>query len=407
VSRRAFIGTLAGGLLAIPVAAHAQPAAKVYRLGLLGGSPPNSPGGRVTWEGFFQGMRELGYVEGQNILVEGRFYGDHTERLPALAAELVRLNVDVIVAGAPPAPEAAQRATSTIPIVMANHSDPVGSGLAVSLAKPGKNVTGLSTLAPELVGKRLQLLKDAVPGISRVAVLWNSTVTTQALELREAEVAARSLKVQLQVLEARATGLIASLARPGGNITGITDPAAELSAKRLEFLKEAVPKASRIAVLWNADDRAMTLRYQEVERAARILRVTVRPLGVREPDDFNVAFSAMTRERPDALFLVTDALTILNRRRIIDFAATHRIPAMFEFGFLVRDGGLMSYGPDLDDNLRGAAVYVDRVLKGAKPSDLPVELPTRYYLLVNLKTAKALGLTIPQALLGRADEVIQ
>jgi ABC-type uncharacterized transport system substrate-binding protein len=207
--------------------------------------------------------------------------------------------------------------------------------------------------------------------------------------------------------DAVATGLIASLARSGGNVTGISDPAAEQSAKRLEFLKDAVPKASRIAVLWNAEDRAMTLRYREVERAARILRVTIQPLGVREPDDFDVAFSAMTRERPDALFLVTDALTTLNRKRILDFAATHRIPAMYEFGFLVKDGGLMSYGPDQGETLRRVAVYVDRILKGTKPADLPVEQPTRYYLLINLKTAKALGLMIPQQLLLRADEVIQ
>jgi putative ABC transport system substrate-binding protein len=175
----------------------------------------------------------------------------------------------------------------------------------------------------------------------------------------------------------------------------------------LEFLKEAVPKATRIAVLWNADDRGMTLRYRQVERAAPLLHITIQPLGVREPDDFDVAFSAMTLKRPDALFLVTDALTNLNRKRVIDFAAAHRIPAMYEFGFLVHDGGLMSYGPNQDDNFRRAAVYVDRIFKGAKPSSLPVERPSRYYLLINLKTAKALGLTIPPSLLGRADEVIQ
>jgi putative ABC transport system substrate-binding protein len=207
--------------------------------------------------------------------------------------------------------------------------------------------------------------------------------------------------------DAVGTGLIASLARPGGNVTGITDQAVELSAKRLEFLKEAVPRASRIAVLWNADDRAMTLRYQQVEKAASILHVTVQPLGVREPDDFDVAFAAMTRERPDALFLVTDSLTTLNRKRVLEFAAQHRIPAMYEFSFLVRDGGLMSYGPNLEDNFHRAASYVDRLLKGAKPADLPVEQPTRYYLVISLKTAKALGLTIPQSLLLRADEVIQ
>ena len=207
--------------------------------------------------------------------------------------------------------------------------------------------------------------------------------------------------------DAVGTGLIASLARPGGNVTGITDQATELSAKRLELLKEAVPKASRIAVLWNADDRAMTLRYRETEKAARVLRVTVQPLGVREPDDFDGAFAAMIRERPDALFLVTDSLTALYRKRVLDFAAQHRIPAMYEFSFLVRDGGLMSYGPSLDDNFRRAAVYVDRILKGAKPADLPVEQPTRYYLVVNIKTAKALGLTIPPSLLLRADQIIE
>src|SRR5215510_843529 len=203
MDRRAFLASVVG-VLAAPLAAEAQQAAKVYRIGLLGGSPPNSPGGRRAWEGFFQGMRELGYVEGQNILVEGRFYGDHTDRLPALAGELVRLKVDVIVAGAPPAPEAAQRATSTIPIVMAIHTDPVRSGLVASLARPGRNATGLSTLGPELAGKRLQLLREAVPGLSRVAVLSNPADTTQAVVLREAQVAARSLNVHLQVLEARA-----------------------------------------------------------------------------------------------------------------------------------------------------------------------------------------------------------
>src|SRR5262249_34111197 len=203
MDRRAFLASVVG-VLAAPLAAEAQQAAKVYRLGLLGGSPPNSPGGRRAWEGFFQGMRELGHVEGQNILVEGRWDGGHTERLPALAAELVRLNVDVIVAGTAPAPEAAQRATSTIPIVMGTHVDPVGSGLVASLAKPEKNVTGVSTLGPELVGRRLQLLKEVVPGISRVAVLSNPTDTAQALLLKEAQVAAPSLKVRLQILEARA-----------------------------------------------------------------------------------------------------------------------------------------------------------------------------------------------------------
>jgi len=327
ISRRVFISMMAGGLLAAPLAAEAQPAGKVWRIGYLANGARTPDGGPPA--ALRQALLELGSVEGKTVTYAGRWAEAKRDRLPGLVAELVDLKVDLIVTLGGPAAEAAKEATSTIPIVIASTGDAVG------------------------------------------------------------------------------IGLIASLARPGGNITGITDQATELSAKRLELLKEAVPKASRIAVLWNADDRAMTLRYREIERAARILRVAVQPLGVREPDDFDVAFSAMTRDRPDALFLVTDALTTLNRKRILDFAAVHRIPAMYEFGFLVRDGGLMSYGADFDDIWRRAAVYVDRILKGAKPGELPVEQPTRYYLLVNVKTAKALGLTIPASLLLRADELIQ
>src|SRR5262249_4737614 len=187
----------------------------------------------------------------------------------------------------------------------------------------------------------------------------------------------------------------------------VTDQSVELSAKRLEILKEAIPTAARIAVLWNADDRGMTLRYHAVEKAALALHVAVQPLGVREPDDFDVAFSAMTAHRPDALFLVTDALTILNRKRAIDFARLHRIPAMYEYSYLVQDGGLMSYGVNQDDNYRRAASYVDRLFRGATPSTLPVERPGQYYLTINLTTAKTLGLTIPQSLLLRADQVIE
>jgi putative ABC transport system substrate-binding protein len=327
ISRRAFLGTLVGGFLTIPLAAEAQRGGKVWRVGFLAGGvrPPDA----APPLALRQALQELGYIEGRNVSYLGRWADAKQDRLPGLAVELVSLKVDVTVTFGGPAAEAAKAATSTIPIVIASPGDAVG------------------------------------------------------------------------------LGLIASLARPGGNITGITDRATELSAKRLELLKEAVPKASRIAVLWNANNRSMTLRYQEIERAARILRVVVQPLGVREPDDFDVAFSEMTRGRPDALFLVTDALTTLNRKRVLDFAAAHRIPAMYEFGFLVRDGGLMSYGANLDDIFRRAAVYIDRIFKGAKPAELPVEQPTRYYLLVNLKTAKALGLTIPQSLLARADEVIQ
>ena len=190
-------------------------------------------------------------------------------------------------------------------------------------------------------------------------------------------------------------------------MTGISDPATELSAKRLGVLKEAVPNVTRVAVIWNANDRAMTLRKGEVEKAARALNMTVEPLSVRGPDDIDAALSKMARERPDAVFVVSDALTNINRKRILEFAATNHVPAMYEFGFYVQDGGLMSYGPNIDDMWQRAALYVDKIFKGSKPGELPVEQPTRYYLFVNLKTAKTLNLTIPQPVLLRADEVIQ
>jgi putative ABC transport system substrate-binding protein len=203
------------------------------------------------------------------------------------------------------------------------------------------------------------------------------------------------------------TGLIATLARPGANLTGISDQSTELSAKRLELLTQMAPSTARVAVIWNAGDQAMTLRTREIERAAGVLRVNIQALGVRQPEDFDQAFAAIRRERPDALLLVTDSLTNINRKKVLDFAAEQRIPAIYERSFYVRDGGLISYGPIVDDTFRRVAVYVDRILKGAKPADLPVEQPTRYEMVVNLKAAKALGLAIPQSLLLRADEVIQ
>ena len=327
MTRRAFLGMLAGGLLAAPLAAEAQPAAKVYRVGLLGGTPPTAE--PRLWEGFFQEMRDRGYVEGRNVIYDGRWYGDHTEQLPALAAELVRLKVDVIVAGASPAPEAAQRATSTIPIVMSYHPDPVGSGLVSSLARPGRNIMGLSVRSPELVGKQLQLLKEAVPGISRVALLSNPTVPYNALLVKEAEVAARSLKVQLQVLEARA------------------------------------------------------------------------------PGDFASAFSAMRKDRAGGFTILAGSIFFAERTRIAELATQSRLPSIHRLREFAEARGLMAYGPSLPDSLRRAATYVDRILKGAKPADLPVEQPTKFELVINLKTAKALGLTIPPSLLARADEAIQ
>jgi putative ABC transport system substrate-binding protein len=204
-----------------------------------------------------------------------------------------------------------------------------------------------------------------------------------------------------------ATGLVNSLARPGANLTGISDVAAELAPKRLELLKEAAPALRRVAMLWNAADLGMTLRYRASAAAAEVLGIVVQSLGVREPEDFDEAFAAMTRDPPDAILMVSDALTILNRRRVYEFAAAHRLPAIYEGDAFVRDGGLMSYGPDPDETFDRVADLVDRILKGAKPGDLPFEQPTRFRFAINLKTAKSLGLEIPPSLLVQADEVIE
>lgn len=207
--------------------------------------------------------------------------------------------------------------------------------------------------------------------------------------------------------DAVAAGWISSLARPGGNVTGLTDESVQLSAKRMELLKEAVPKAAVIAVLWNANDDGMTLRYREIEKAARILKVDVQPIGVRRAADFDAAFGAIARSRPHAMFLVADPLTTMNNKKVIEFAAAQRIPAMYENGFQVRDGGLMAYGTNIEDDFQRAAVYIDRILKGARPAQLPAEQPTRHYLTINAKTAAALGLALPAALLLRADQLYQ
>jgi len=328
IVRSAFMVSVAVGMLAVPFLAPAQAPQKVFRVGHLA-APGRTPDGAPP-RPLREALRGLGYVEGQNIAYEARFAEGKLERLPDLAAELVRLKVDVIMAQGGAAIEAARRATSTIPIVIAPASG-----------------------------------------------------------------------------DAMAVGWIATLARPGANITGLTDESVQLSAKRMGLLKEAVPRAALIAILWNTTDHGMTLRYREIEKAARTLRVEVQALGVRDPDDFAAAFATMTRRRPDAMFLVADVLTNMNRKQFVEFAATHRIPAMYESSSIVREGGLMSYGPSFEDGFREAARYIDRIFKGAKPTDLPAVQPTRYYLAVNLKTAETLGLTIPQSLLLRADQVIE
>jgi len=314
-------------ILLAPQGGDAQPPSKVYRVAHL------STAGRTT-DGapprpLREGLRELGYIEGQNVVYEARFAEGKVDRLPALAAELLALKVDIIVAQGRPAVVAAKQATSTVPIVIAPASS------------------------------------DAV-----------------------------------------ATGLIASLPRPGGNVTGLTDELDQLSAKRMEFLRETLPRATRVAVLWNATDPGMNLRYRAIEKAARILNIEVESLALQSPDDFETAFATMARRRPDALFLVTDALTNMNQKRVVEFSAMQRIPAMYESSVVVRQGGLISYGPTPEEMFRRAAAYIDRILKGAKPGDLPAEQPTRYLLTLSVKTAKALGLTIPPAVLLRADHVI-
>jgi ABC-type uncharacterized transport system substrate-binding protein len=327
--RRAFLGTLVGGLLAAGLAAEAQQAVKIARIGWLGANP--APG-RHMREAFLQGLRDLGYVEGRNVVVEYRFAEGKLERYPALAAELVALKVDVIVAPITLAALAAKRATKTIPIVFAAVGDPITDGLVTSLARPGGNVTGLSVLSSELVGKWLEQLKQAVPGVSRVAVLWQPGAASERTEqdmLKEGEVTARALGVWPQFVEARG------------------------------------------------------------------------------PADLDRAFSDMTKARAGALTVLPGNMFFSERRRLVDLAAKNRLPAVYPSREYVDAGGFMSYAPNGADLFRRAATYVDKILKGAMPGDLPVEQPTKFELVINLKTAKALGLTIPPLLLQRADQVIE
>lgn len=306
----------------VPLAAKAQQAEKVPRIGMLGGSP-----GPLV-EAFKQGLRELGYVEGQNIAVEHRWTDAGLEKLPALAAELVRLKVDIIVASSQAA-VAARQATTEIPIVMPIITDPVRLGLVSSLARPGGNATGLATQNDELPGKWLELVRETLPRVSRVAVLLHPTYDG-GVQWKASEAAARSLGVRLQALRA--------------------------------------------------------------ERA----------------DDLAAVFAEVQKNRAEALVVSSSPLFYVNRTRLVEFATKHRLPAIYhQSEFVVESGGLMSYGPDFRDLFRRSATYVDRILKGAKPGDLPVQQPTKFELVINLKAARALALTIPQAVLQRADRVVQ
>jgi putative ABC transport system substrate-binding protein len=329
VDRRTFLGTFAGGLLAAPVAAEAQSGA-IPRIGYL---IAGSFGSRDTRpDDLRQGLRENGYVEGQNISIEYRAADGRLERLPGLATELVRLRVDVIVAPSTPVARAVQQATTTIPIVAPALGDPVGDGFVASLARPGGNITGSTFLGPGLVPKRLELLKEVVPRVSRVAALWH----------------------------------------PGA-----------------------------------FGERTTREMFKETEAVAQTLKVHLQVVGVRHSDEFDHAFSTMTRGHAGALVTFPSPMFYAARRRLVGHAAKHRLPSMFNATEFVELGGLIAYGASIRDLNRRAGTYVGKILKGAKPADLPVEQPTTFELVINLKTAKALGLTIPPSVLGRADQVIE
>jgi len=318
---------LLGTVLLMTVPAEAQQPNQVPRVGFLVPGSPSSYSERM--EAFRQGLRELGHVEGQNIIIEYRFAEGKSDRFPALASELVQLKVDVIVTGTTPAIQAVKNRTRTIPIVMGEVADPVAVGFVASLARPGGNITGFTTLSPDLDGKRLELVKEILPKVTRVAYIW--------------------------------------------------DPA----------------------------NLAQKIRFKEVEGAAQALGITLQSLEARNPKELESAFEAAIRERPGAL-MVPNPTVLAYGRQIVDFAAQHRLPVVYDTReHAEKSRGLMAYGPDYADLLRRAATYVDKILKGAKPADLPVEQPTKFELVINLKTAKQIGLTIPQRVLARADRVIK
>ena len=324
--RRAFVTTLAAGALLLPRAAPAQPAGRVARIGYLTPSSLAARGGMIELR---QRLRDLGYVEGRDIRFEIRAANEDFERLPDLAADLVRSGVDLIVAVSSPAIRAAENATSTIPIVMVSGTDPVAGLFVASHARPVGNVTGVTTYFPELAGKRLELLRECLPGLRRVAVLANLRNPSSAAEARETEAAAKTMVLEIQVIDARL------------------------------------------------------------------------------PEQYPDAFASITRGGARAVFVTTDPILSSNRERILQLAASHRLPAMYEWPEIVEAGGLLSYGPSLAEVNTRVAAYVDKILKGAKPADLPVERPTRFELAVNLKTASALGITIPTTVVGRAGRVIR
>jgi ABC-type uncharacterized transport system substrate-binding protein len=325
IGRRDFITLFGGAAVGWPLAARAQPAEKTYTIGILSAGEVLP----TLYSAFVDALRELGWIEGKNVVFERRYAENRIERLPELAADLVRLKVDVVAAAGTLAPLAAKQATTTIPIVMTAAGDPLGSGLVASLARPGGNVTGMSLMAPDLGGKRLELLKEVLPQLTRVAVLWNAANPYSALVFKETQAAAHTLGIEVQSLE------------------------------------------------------------------------------VRGPGDFDGTIKTANRQHPEALITVEDPLTVFHRKLIVDFASAQQLPSLHGVREFVAVGGLISYGASLSDLFRRAAYFVDKIFKGAKPADLPVQQPTTFELAINLKTAKALGLTVPPTLLARADEVIE
>jgi len=328
IDRRAFITIVSGSILAPPLAAEAQPAGRVYRVGILG-EAASDPSEARLWQAFRSGMRERGWIEGQNILIESRWAEGNSARLPQLAADLVRLKVDLIVTRGSIYTQGARTATSSIPIVFTMHADP------------------------------------------------------------------------------EKTGHVASLARPGGNITGLSIQMTDLNVKGLEILISAVPKAKRIAVLGSPDMPSYAPSVKALQEAARSFQLQLWTVVARTGADLENAFSAIAREHAQVVVVLGFGPYMAARQRIAELALRYRLPTFFSWRDHVEAGGLMSYGPDLADLLRRAAIYVDKILRGAKPADLPVEQPTKFELVINLKTAKALGLTIPPSVLGRADQVIE
>src|SRR5262245_17598252 len=326
MNRRTLLYGLGVGLLAAPLAVEAQEAGKVWRIGVLS---PGAPGRSAPLEAFRQGLRELGYVEGQNTIIAEKFAEDRTDRLTVLAQDLVQARVDAIFAINTPAALAAKRATATIPIVVTRVSDPVGTGLVATLAQPGKNITGLTTVSPEVSGKRLELLRDALPGVQKVTVLWNPANTGHAANVRE------------------------------------------------------------------------------IEAAGPQLGLEVSAVGVRREGDVSTAIQSAVKARAGALLVIDDLVISSHQSRILEIAAKHGLPVISQFREFCEAGGLRAYGPNNNEMFRRAAFFIDKIFRGAKPGDLPVEQPTKFELLINLKTAKALGLTVPPSLLLRADQVIE